>query len=104
MIVWQGRFRTHLPEIPILRVQVGSELGLVVEEQGVVGSEHDASGDTVGVVHVVKRVGRHGVQRNRHIGVAVLGTHLLQMQGVIRVQRRVDAVRGAREFSCIDEP
>lgn len=88
---------TYLPELSILGVQVGSEFGLVVEKQGVIRSEHHSARDAIRVVHVVEGVGRHGVQGDNHIRFAILGTHLLQMQGVIRIQRRVHAIRRARE-------
>jgi hypothetical protein len=87
----------HLPEVSVLGVEVGRELCLAVEEERVVGGEQHAARDAVGVVHVVEGVGRHGVQRDDHVRVAILGAQLLQMARVVRVQGRVHAVDGPGE-------
>lgn len=91
------RAHAYLPERSILRIQVGCELRLVVQEERIVRRKHHPARDAIGVVHVVEGVGRHGVQWDCHTGVAVLGAHLLQMTSVVHVQRRVHAVAGAWE-------
>lgn len=91
------RALTYLPELAVLGIQVGSEHGLSVGEDSIIGREEHAARDAVRVVHVIERVGRHRVKRHRVVGVAVLGTSCLQVQRVLEIQRRVDAVLRARK-------